>query len=189
MKFIYNYNDPNSEKYFYKRFNEAENKETERNLIIFEMLRIVDVNYYDFERNLRKKLASKNFSFKTISILLTGGAAVSGEATSNSLAAADTALKGINESVDTEFFRNNGSELLMSKIRSTKSKALIEIFEKMNKPIEEYPLPAALRDIESYRKLGSVTSALIALAATTAEEEKVNAESASNMEKNIKPTK
>ncbi len=185
LKFIYNYSDPSSDNYFYTAFNNAQDKKSERNQIIFEMLRIVDVNYYQYERHLRAKLGSKNFSFKTLSILLTGGAAVSGEAAANSLSAVDTALKGINESVDTEFFRNNGSELIMSKIRSTKSAALIDIYDKMNKTIEQYPLPAALRDIENYRNLGSVTSALVALSAATAEEEKKNTRDASIKEKLI----
>lgn len=186
LGYTYDYNTPTNTNYFRKRYEAATDKEAERNRIVFELMGAVDEDFSKFERALRSDRAYKDIAVKWTSIGLTAGASLASQGAANILAAIDTGLKGANEAVDKNAFRDNTPEVLINKMRAKRAEMASQIYESMNKKVGAYPLEAAIRDVSRYYSEGFVTSALAALAASTAIEAKDATQEANQKKLNVK---
>ena len=164
----FDYINSESAKYFWEKYNNATDKKSEQNRIIYELMELVDRDFGKFEIALRSDRAYKDITVKIFSLALSGAASLATESTANVLAALDTGLKGASEAIDKEAFQNHGPELLINKMRADRAVIAARIYKSMTKTDNQYPLQAAILDIGRYYSAGSVTSALASLAAATA---------------------
>ena len=172
----YEYSASGASNYYKTKIKDAADPKLERNRIIFELLGIIDDNYARYELALRSDRAYKDIGVKILSLALTGAATISGS--SHALAALDTGLKGGSEAVDTAAFRNQTPELLINRMRASRSAIAEQIYVRMNDEESRYPIEAARTDLNRYYNAGSVTAALASLAASTAIEASSAASSA-----------
>lgn len=182
----YNYKDPTAANYYKTAVVQAQDKRGQRNRVIFELMGIIDSDYATYEMALRSDRAYKDIAFKVVSLTLTGVASLAPELTAHRLAAIDTGLKGANESIDTTAFKNQAPELLINRMRANRSAVAQRIYDSMNNDESQYPIEAALRDVDSYYSEGSVTSALASLASSTAIEASAAASAAESKKLGIR---
>lgn len=159
---------------------DATKQKSVRNRIVYELMGIVDDDFTRFQREFRKDLVAKDLGVKVVSLLLTAGASVASEGAAQTLAAIDTGLKGVNETLDTTAYRNYSSEFLISKMRADRAAVATRIYFSLEQAVDIYPLEAALRDIVEYYSQGTVTSALTSLVNSTAKEAGINESAAAS---------
>jgi hypothetical protein len=169
----YNYADTTADNYFLTVYKNATgDKKAARNRIIFELMTLVDDEYAQHERSIRVKRNTKDLIFKTTSIGLTGWASLAADGTAQALAALDTGVKGVGEAIDTTVYEQNSTEVLINTMRARRASVAEQIYAAMASDDDKYPLEAAMRDIVRYFYEGSTTSALAALAESTASKAK-----------------
>lgn len=182
----YNYTQPAKSNYFKDRIEHASDKKAERNRVIFELMGLIDSEFYHFERYLRSDRAIKDTLATWLSIALTAGAAITGGETGQILAAIDTGFKGANEAVDKNIFKDYATEALLNQMNTRRSEIASQIYQSMTNSIEAYPMEAAIRDLEHYHNEGYVTPAIMALFQTTGIESKSAATNAAEMKLRIR---
>jgi len=166
----YDYVNPYAGNHFRKQYRCADDRAAERNRILYELMGIIDDDFSKFERDLRSDRAYKDVLVAWTSISLTGVASLATTGVANILAAVDTGLKGANEAVDRNAFREKGPELLINTMRAQRARVAKNIYERMRETDAQYPLEAGLRDVVHYYHAGFVTAALAALAEETAKD-------------------
>lgn len=161
-----------------------------RDEVTYDILREIDRNYFEFEKNLKEGAAAKDFITDTVVLSLTTVAtAVSSSGAKTALSAVATGVMGTELAFDKAVLREKTFEVLLSRMRSARSEQETLIRQKLhndrataanaNAPVA-YSLDELVRDLGFYYHAGTVTNALTLLhadAAATAKssEEKLNA--------------
>ena len=143
-------------------------KKVVRNSIIFELMAIVDEDYFQYEKSVRSDRAYKDIIVGITSIALTATATGMGGGAAKTLSGIDTGIKGSNALVDKVAFGDEAPNILLNQMRTVRDGVAEKIYKAMEASVSDYPLDEAIRDVARYYQAGSVTSALVSLAATTA---------------------
>ena len=170
LKLHYNYSDPSSVDYFRSRYDAASDKQAERNSILFELMAIVDEDYSEYEKAVRTDRVYKDSLVAITSLALSGTATAMGGGAAATLAAIDTGIKGANAVVDKNAFSDQAPNILLNQMRTVRDNQATTIYKSMDSSVGDYSLDAGIRDISHYYRAGSVTAAVVALAAKTATE-------------------
>lgn len=142
---------------------------TTKRLIRDEMLlrlkRNIDALYHDFERDLFIHRATSNILADFTELATAGATSITnGERAKTILAVALTAFKGGRKSIDQNLFRERTTEILISRMRASRSRIEAEITESRPAGADVYTLDDALGHLVDYFYAGTLQNALQELA-------------------------
>ena len=140
-----------------------------RNEVVFGRVRAVDLQFMEFERELHREGVGWGIGTDwTVLALNTTGALVPGSA--QALSAVSAMITGGKAAFDKRaLFERTIPTLLAAMVAKRKAK-LVEIQAQLGKPVDQYPITAALSDVDDYYRAGTIPAALTELANTAAEE-------------------
>lgn len=132
-----------------------------RNSYIQLHLRAHDARYEDFKRQLSREIRGTNFGLDVGVLALTGvGSLVNGKA-ANILSAGAAGLTGTRAALFREVYFQQSLPALLMKMDAKRLSAKTAILEKATlKSIIDYPLWAAMADLDNYENTGSLNDAI-----------------------------
>jgi len=150
-----------------------------RNEIVTARMYIADLEYHYYEANLTREMQSEGLLATTTSLGLTTTASrIPVAQTSRLLSGIATGVTGLDKAYSEKELLSNTMQALQTQMRADRKtqKAVIQASminpsTKKITPIEEYTLPMALSDVDSYYQAGTIASALIGLSKTVANAE------------------
>lgn len=153
-----------------------------RNEIIYEVLQLIDDNYNQFENDLFTKRATANIAGDMLELGISAATGITnGERVKTILGIALTAVKGSRHSIDSNYFRERTTEVIVMKMRAARAKVLQTIHRGIALSVGEYPLGAGLDDLINYLHAGSINAAFVELAQDTGADAKTAREEASEL--------
>lgn len=136
-----------------------------RNEEIDRRIRVIDLNFTEFQAALAKENVGADFLVGVAGVGAGGVGALVSETASQILSAVSGGLAGTKAAyAEAALFERTLSALLAQMIAGRNS-VLVRIYEGRTLSIEEYPLSAAVRDLEAYYFAGSIPGAVVATSA------------------------
>jgi hypothetical protein len=165
----------------------------ERNILLNDLILLVDLNYYHWEKLLYNKKAGFDLGTDAAVLGLGGATALTGTTgVANVLGQITTGITGFKTSVDSDLLQKNGIPALVSKMRAARQTQLAKMQAAMVKVVDkipqgptrtdEYSVQQGLIDLHLYYVAGTFVSALQDITEKAAEEKKT-------ADENIKKTK
>ncbi len=136
-----------------------------RNKLIDERLRVMDIHFAEFQRTLARENVSVNFGVATAQVVLGAAGALVHETASQILSATSGALAGTHQAFSKAALFEQTMSALLAQMIAARNSILVKIMEGRGQGIDEYPLPAATRDLEAYYFAGSLPGAVVATSA------------------------
>lgn len=135
-----------------------------RNDAIDDALAVIDDNYTDYIRNIQAHRSTGDFLLDVIE-LGTGAATgiTKGERPNQILGIALTAFRGGRSSRELNFYQQQTTPILITKMDDNRSKILAILLDKKKTEVDEYSLKAAIRDIVAYYNAGTLVRAFTEL--------------------------
>ena len=128
-------------------------------------MRVIDLNFKEFKRGLAQEGVAADFGIALVQLGLGGAGALVSETASQILSAASGSLAGAQEAYSKAALYEKTVSALLAQMIASRKAVLVNIFTGRTKGIDEYPLPAAVGDLEAYAYAGSLPGAVIATAA------------------------
>jgi hypothetical protein len=146
----------------------ANDKKAERDDAIEDVLAMIDSNYQDYINRLETRRSTTDFIADVID-LGTGAATgiAKGERPNQILGIALTAFRGGRKSIELNFYKEQTTPILISKMDGNRAKVYAEILQKKTRPVTEYSLSDAIRDMVAYYNAGTLVRAFTELAKDT----------------------
>jgi hypothetical protein len=133
-----------------------------RNEIIAQRMYAIDVQYTLYENALTRETQEIGFgALTTAEGLSTAATLVTPAATKTILSAAATGVLAVKGHYDSEVLLAQSMRTIQKQMRSSRNMIAAGISAKLVQPVSEYPLTAALSDLEEYYAAGTVTSGVI----------------------------
>jgi hypothetical protein len=137
--------------------------------LIDRALAVIDSNYNDFITRLQTRRSTTDFIADVIDLGLGAATGISkGERPNQILGIVLTAFRGGRRSAELNFYREQTTPILISKMDDNRAKVERIILEGKEKEVTDYSLPAALRDIVAYYNAGTLVRAFTELSKDTA---------------------
>jgi hypothetical protein len=147
----------------YYALPEAE-RATYRNEYVTARMYAIDLAYNAFEAALTKERQRTGFAATTANLGLTTAATlVSPPGTKDLLTSAATVLTGLKAAYNDDILLAHTIELLQTQMRASRATVSTNIIKGLQAGIAQYPLTAALSDVEAYYQAGTITGALVKL--------------------------
>ncbi|MCI0736629.1 MAG: hypothetical protein L0Y50_10225 [Beijerinckiaceae bacterium] len=138
-----------------------------RDQIVYARLAAYDIEFQNFQADLNREANLGNLAGDFAVLTLTGlGATTGGAATKAALAAAATGVTGARLAINKDIFFNQALPAVLAQMSASRNETRAEIERGLALGIVQYPLPAALLDVNKYREAGSIPIALNILTAT-----------------------
>jgi hypothetical protein len=133
-----------------------------RNSIVYGRLAAYDLEFAIFEENISNDKNAIDASGALTVLTLTGlGATVGSAATKAALSAAANGVTGATAVMDKTFFYDKAVPALLTQMHANRATVRANIEAGLlTKSDSQYPLPAALTDLNTYREAGSLPGAL-----------------------------
>jgi len=147
---------------------------SDRNQVITARMYVIDMEYSKYEQNLTREIQTEGLAATLVSMGLTTTASlIAVESTSHILSGAATVVTGSDKAFNEKLLLSNTIQALQTQMRTDRKEIAAEIWARMLRgavptSIDEYPLAMALSDVEHYRQVGTIASALIGLSRTVA---------------------
>jgi len=141
-----------------------------RNQALDRVMGMADDNYQGFINAIETRRSRTEFIADIIE-LGTGatlGSIKGKQRTVQILGIALTAFRGIRKSEDLNFYKQQTTPILISKMDDNRSKVEQRIVQKKDRPIDKYSMPEAIRDMVAYYNAGTLVRAFTELAKDTA---------------------
>ncbi len=148
-----------------------------RDLVVRARMRIVDINFAEFERGLNQQ--SRGLSFATDVALLgvnAAGAATAVLAATRALAAAGAALVGTRAAFENDVLVQKTALAIRSTMNARRDRIAFQIQMRLRQPADIYDLTAALGDVDRYESAGTVAGAIEGITETANAERQAAAE-------------
>lgn len=134
-----------------------------RDRISQALMAAIDVRYAIFERGLLDTQRYTGLTATIIQLGLTAGASVASGGTTQALAAAATAVGGVNEAVSREVLMNRTATALMSSMQARRNEISLRVRTGLGRTAASYPLGVALADLFAYYRAGTLAGGTTAL--------------------------
>lgn len=149
--------------------NGPELAKTVRNDLIEDALPFVDNAYMDFITGLQAGRDRGNFIADLVELGTSGAVGITnGERPIQILGVALTAFRGGRRSADLNFYKDQSTPILISKMDGNRANVRTTILAREKLPIQDYPIGAAIGDIVDYYNAGTLVRAFTELAKDTA---------------------
>jgi hypothetical protein len=146
-----------------------------RNDLIDDALSYIDDAYGDFKNDLSAGRDRSNFVADLIELGTSGAVGITkGERPLQILGVALTAFRGGRRSADVNFYKDQSTPILISKMNGNRAAVRAIIFDNEKKPIDAYSIGRAISDIVDYYNAGTLVEAFNKLAEDTAVQTKAN---------------
>lgn len=137
-----------------------------RDQVINGRLHVLDRMYDDFIKAIGGEKNGEEIGTDTATIALTSTATLIGPASVKTiLSGVATGIAGVKGTVDKNLFFQKTISVLIAQMDAQRKTVLLQIRTGQNQSTTQYPLSAALVDIDAYYRAGSLESAINALAA------------------------
>lgn len=132
-----------------------------RNLLLNDLVLLVDLNYYHWEKLLYNKKAGFDLGTDAVVLGLGGATALSGTTSAaNILGQITTGITGFKTAVDSDILQKNSVPALVAKMRAARSTQLAKMQTAMTKDVDKYPIQQGLIDLNTYYVAGTFVGAL-----------------------------
>jgi hypothetical protein len=140
-----------------------------RNELIADALSYIDDAYGDFKNDLTAGRDRNNFVADLIELGASAAVGITnGERPLQILGIGLTAFRGGRRSADVNFYRDQSTPILISKMNGQRASVRTAILENEKKEIDIYPIGAAISDIVDYYNAGTLVDAFTKLSEDTA---------------------
>lgn len=131
-------------------------------------LAVVDDNYTDFISHIETRRSRGDFLLDVIELGMGAATGISkGERPNQILGIALTAFRGGRTSRELNFYKQQTTPILISKMDGNRANVLAGILNGKSKDVDEYSLKTAIRDLVAYNNAGSLVRAFTELAKDT----------------------
>jgi hypothetical protein len=165
-----------------------------RNILLNDLILLVDLNYYHWEKLLYDKKAGFDLGTDVAVLGLGGATALTGTtAIANILGQITTGITGLKTGVDSDLLQKNAIPALVAKMRAARATQLLKMQAAMVKlenhepvgptALSKYSVEQGLIDLNTYYAAGTFVTALQDITAKAGEEEKT----AADQQKKLKP--
>jgi len=179
--------------------NAAQNNPEERNLLLNDLILIVDLHYYSWEKRLYDKKASFDLGTDAILLGIGGATALSGTTElANILGQITTGITGFKASVDSDLLLKNSIPAIVAKMRAGRATQLAKMQQAMTKtqngkptgpsPTDQYSIQQGLIDLNTYYTAGTFVGALQDITAKAADEKQTADERIEELKPSASPT-
>ncbi|TCH99408.1 hypothetical protein EJV46_01655 [Roseococcus sp. SYP-B2431] len=134
-----------------------------RDRISQALMAVIDVRYAIFEQGLLDTQRFTGLGATILQLGLSAGASVASGGTTQALAAASTAIGGVNEAVSREVLVNRTATALMSSMHARRNEISLRVRTGLGRTAAAYPLGVALSDLFAYYRAGTLAGATTAL--------------------------
>lgn len=156
-----------------------------RNELLEEALPFIDSAYIDFITDIQAGRDRDNFIADVIELGTTGAVGITnGERPLQILGVALTAFRGGRRSADLNFYKEQATPVLISKMDGNRAKVRTTILEREKQKVEDYPLGAAIADIVDYYNAGTLVRAFTELQKDTSVQTKQAEDDLKTLKKN-----
>ena len=137
---------------------------TYRNEYISARMYAIDLAFSAFNEALTRERQKTGFAADVANLsLTTASTLVSPPGTKDLLSAAATALTGLKATYGNDILLAQTVQLLQTQMRTNRATVATQILKGMQLPTVQYPLAAALSDLEAYYEAGTITGAILKL--------------------------
>lgn len=158
----YNYDDPNSEKYFRTVFDNepgVESRKRIRNQIAKELAALIDENHSIYHECLRKSLTTNNLLWDFLTLGLTASATVAtGAQATRALSAIATGTNGFGGKINGRILQEQTLSTVLKAIRIRKEQAYARMQLKFDQGVPAYDLEDVILDLGRYWDAGLLSS-------------------------------
>lgn len=146
-----------------------ERAKTVRNELLEEALPYIDYAYIDFINDIQRGRDRGNFVADLVELGTSGAIGITkGERAIQILGVALTAFRGGRRSADLNFYKDQSTPILISKMDGNRAKVRATIISREGDEVDKYPIGAAISDIVDYYNAGTLVRAFTELAKDTA---------------------
>ena len=124
-------------------------KERIRNEEIDRRLRVIDLNFSEFRRGLAKEGVAADFGVALVQLGLGGAGSLVSETVSQILSATSAGLAGAQQAYSKAALYEKTVSALLAQMIASRKAVLVNIFTGRTKGIDDYPLSAAVLDLEA----------------------------------------
>lgn len=143
--------------------------QTIRNELIEDSLPYIDGAYVDFITDIQRGRDRINFVADVIELGTTAAVGITnGERPLQILGVALTAFRGGRRSADLNFYKDQSTPILISKMDGNRAKVRATILTREKGSVKDYPMGAAIADIVDYYNAGTLVRAFTELSKDTA---------------------
>lgn len=140
-----------------------------RNELIENALPYLDGAYVDFITDIQAGRDRQNFMLDLIELGTAASVGITkGERPLQIIGVALTAFRGGRRSLDANFYKDQSTPILISKMDGNRAKVRATILEREQKEVTDYPLGAAISDLVDYYNAGTLVRAFTQLQQDTA---------------------
>jgi hypothetical protein len=149
--------------------NHPEQARQIRNELIENSLPYIDGAYVDFITDIQAGRDRNNFMLDLIELGTAASIGITnGERPLQIIGVALTAFRGGRKSLDANFYKDQSTPILISKMDGNRAKVRATILEREKKDVADYPLGAAVSDLVDYYNGGTLVRAFTQLQQDTA---------------------
>lgn len=140
-----------------------------RNELIENALPYIDSAYIDFITDIQAGRDRQNFLLDLVELGTAASVGITkGERPLQIIGVALTAFRGGRRSLDANFYKDQSTPILISKMDGNRAKVRKTILEREKGSVEDYPLGAAIGDLVDYYNAGTLVRAFTQLQQDTA---------------------
>lgn len=158
-----------------------------RNNLTERLLGVSDDHYIQLKKSLLNSRNSLSFFGEVTATTLSAVSALLGDVDTKSIVStASTLTQSTKTSIDKNFFANNSTNAMVGKMDADRATIRQTITTNEGAGLDGYGLEAALNDVRKYDDAGTVTSALLSLAADASSQKKTAEKGLNDMKMLIK---
>jgi hypothetical protein len=146
-----------------------------RNELIEDALPYIDDAYIDFITDIQAGRDRNNFVLDLVELGTAASVGITkGERPLQIIGVALTAFRGGRRSLDLNFYKDQSTPILITKMDGNRAKVRSAILDKEQKEVKDYPLGAAIGDLVDYYNAGTLVRAFTELQKDTAVQTKIS---------------
>jgi hypothetical protein len=139
-------------------------RQEQRNTIIYDLKRIIDHNYDEYARHFQQTADITTFTGEVAAASLTAvGTLVGATELKDILTTASTLTQSTNVSIQKNFYQKQTEYAILAQMDADRATQWSTIVQRMDDNLTDYPLSAALDDLQQYKRAGTATAALTAI--------------------------
>ncbi len=154
-----------------------------RNEIIFAQMAEITELYNVYERRISRELRESSFLFSVVQIALGTAGALSSESASQAFSAANAALTGVDQAFTKDVLVESTIQAFQEQMRARRDAVKARILLNTQIDMTAYPLQAAIADLSEFRQAGTLTGALLGIAADSSSSRATQSEEVRKAEK------
>jgi hypothetical protein len=136
-------------------------RQEQRNTIIYDLKRIIDHNYDEYARHFQQTADVAIFTGEVAAASLTAvGTLVGATELKDMLTTASTLTQSTNVSIQKNFYQKETEYAILAEMDADRATRWSTIVQRIDDDLTDYPLSAALDDMQQYKRAGTATAAL-----------------------------